>query len=85
MARDVLVRIAREDTNKFAGVAIFLAVVIFLCLPLIGMIGIEARWLIDDNKKILADIRREKKELTRLKQELSKLKDPADDAEKGSK
>lgn len=82
MARDVVVRLAREDASWFSWVAIFFALVIFLALPVIAGLGMKVKWMTDDGEALLADIRREKKELRRLKQELIQAKNPAEDAEK---
>lgn len=81
----MVVRLAREDASWFSWLAVFFALVIFLALPLIGFIGIKVKWMLDDHEVVLADIRREKKELRRLKQELIQGRNPAEDADKDSK
>jgi hypothetical protein len=85
VARDVVVKLAREDARWFSWLAVFFALVIFLILPLIGYVGIKVKLMLDDNDAVLAYIRREKKDLDRLKRELIQIKNPAEDAEKGQK
>lgn len=82
MARDVVVRLARQDAQWFSWVAIFLALILFLSLPLAAWVAYKAKLMLDDGEVMQYAIRRELKQLRELK---SELKNAAGNAEKDPK
>ena len=83
MARDVVVRLARQDAQWFSWVAILLAIILFLSLPLAAWVAYKAKLMLDDGELMQLAIRRELKQLRDLKRDLKQ--NAAEDAEKDSK